>query len=65
MGNQERVESRVPGVRVIKWDKYHYGVMIDYTDEKHTAYPVGTRIQALAEARAIRAGKRKPALLQD
>jgi hypothetical protein len=70
MGISERTESHVAGarvmrVRVIKWDAYHYGVVIDYTNDKHTAFPVGTRNQALAEATAIRTGKRKPALLRD
>ena len=56
MENQARVESRVAGVRVIKWDKNYFGVAIDYEDDKHTAYVVGTREQALAEAVEIRAG---------
>jgi hypothetical protein len=35
MGNQERVESRVAGVRVIKWDQHHFGIVVDCTDEAH------------------------------
>ena len=65
MGISNRIESHVVAVRVIKWDEHHYGVVVDYTDDKHTAYPVGTRLEALAEARSQRAGKPKPALLQD
>jgi hypothetical protein len=59
------IESHVVAVRVIKSDEHHYGVVVDYTDDTHTAYPVGTRLKALAEARALRSGKRRPALLQD
>jgi hypothetical protein len=64
MGSSERIESRVVGVRVVR-DEYHFGIEIDFTDDSHVAYPVGTRMQAIAEATAIRTGKRKPALLQD
>jgi len=57
MENQERVESRVAGVRVIRWDQHHFGIVVDYTDDKHTAYPVGTKEQASHAAAEIRAGK--------
>ena len=65
MRSTERIESRVVGVRVVRWDEYHFGIQIDFADESHVAYPVGTRIQAIAEAAAVRSGKRKPALLRD
>jgi len=65
MGSPERKESRVVSARVIKWDEHHFGLAIDYADDQHTAYVVGTREQALAEAAEIRAGIRKPALLQN
>jgi hypothetical protein len=65
IGSSERIESRVAGVRVVRWDEYHFGIQIDFTDKSHVTYPVGTRIQAIAEAAAVRTGKRKPALLQD
>ena len=65
MGSPERTESRVVSARVIKWDEHHFGLAIDYADDQHTAYVVGTREQALAEAAEIRAGIRKPALLQN
>jgi hypothetical protein len=44
MGSPERKGSRVVSARVI--------------NDQHTAYVVGTREQALAEAVEIRAGKR-------
>jgi hypothetical protein len=65
MGMLERIGNRVARVRVIKWDAFHFGIVVDYSDDTHTAYPVGTRQQALAEATAIRTGKRKPSLLRD
>ena len=58
MGSAERKGSRVVSARVIKWDEHHFGIAIDYADDQHTAYVVGTREQALAEAVEIRAGKR-------
>jgi hypothetical protein len=65
MESPERKVSRVVSARVIKWDEYHFGVAIDYADGEHIAYAVGTRNQALAEAAAVRSGKRKPVLVQD
>jgi hypothetical protein len=58
MGSPERKESRVVSARVIKWDEHHFGLAIDYADHTHTAYVVGTREQALAEAAEIRADLR-------
>jgi hypothetical protein len=58
MGSPERKESRVVRAQVIKWDEDNFGVAVDYADHQHSAYAVGTREQALAEAVEIRAGKR-------
>jgi hypothetical protein len=46
----KRIRSRVVRARVIKWDEFHFGVAIDYADDRHLAYGVGTRNQALDEA---------------
>jgi hypothetical protein len=46
----KRIRSRVVRARVIKWDKFHFGVAIDYADDRHLAYGVGTWNQALDEA---------------
>jgi hypothetical protein len=58
MGSPEQKQSRVVSARVIKWDEDNFGVAVDYIDHQHTAYVVGTKEQALAEAVEIRAGKR-------
>jgi len=59
MGSPERKRKpRVVTARVIKWDEDNFGVAVDYADHQHSAYAVGTREQALAEAVEIRAGKR-------
>jgi hypothetical protein len=56
MGSPELKESRVVSARVIKWDEDNFGVAVDYADHQHSAYVVGTREQALAEAVEIRTG---------
>jgi hypothetical protein len=56
MRSPKQKQSRVVSARVVKWDEYLFGVVVDYTDDKHTPYPVGTREQASAEAAEIRAG---------
>ena len=58
MESPEQKQSRVTSARVIKWDEHHFGLAIDYADHTHTAYVVGTREQALAEAAEIRADLR-------
>jgi hypothetical protein len=58
MGSPERKENRVVSARVSKWDEDNFGIAIDYADHQHSAYVVGTREQALAEAVEIRGGKR-------
>jgi hypothetical protein len=54
MESPERKGSRVVGARMVKLDKFHFGVAIDYADDRHTAYSVGTRNQALDEAVRMR-----------
>jgi hypothetical protein len=39
---------------VVKWDKFHFGVAIDYADDRQLAYGVGTWNQALHEAARMR-----------
>jgi hypothetical protein len=58
VGSPERKANRVLSARAIKSDEHHFGIAIVYADDQHTAYVVGTREQALAEAVEIRAGKR-------
>jgi hypothetical protein len=50
MESSKRIRSRVVRARVIKWDEFHFGVAIDYADDRQLAYSVGTRNQALDEA---------------
>jgi hypothetical protein len=58
MGSPEQKQSRVISARVIKWDEDSFGVAVDYADHQHSAYVVGTKEQALAEAVEIRADAR-------
>ena len=58
MESPKRKQSLVVRARVIKWDEHYFGLAIDYADHTHTAYVVGTREQALAEAAEIRADLR-------
>ena len=54
MESSKRIRSRVVRARVIKWDKFHFGVAIDYADDRQLAYGVGTWNQALDEAARMR-----------
>ena len=62
MGSPVQKDSRVVGVRVLKRDEHHYGVEIEYADDKHTAYPVGTRNLALTLTAAAMTGANSKAL---
>ena len=37
----KQIRSRVVRAQVIKWDEFHFGVAIDYADDRHLAYGVG------------------------
>jgi hypothetical protein len=54
MESSKRIRSRVVRARVVKWDKFHFGVAIDYADDRQLAYGVGTWNQALHEAARMR-----------
>ena len=59
----KRIRSRVVRARVIKWDEFCFGVAIDYADDRHLAYGVGTWNQALerscANASTARVSKQR------
>jgi hypothetical protein len=48
------MKTRVVRARVIKWDSFQFGVAIDYADDRHLTYGVGTWNQALDEAARMR-----------
>ncbi len=41
MESSERIRSRVVRARVVKWDKFHFGVAIDYADDRHLGVGLG------------------------
>lgn len=53
----EVAEKRPATVRVIRWERFGWGVDFDYGNGKHDAYPVGAQKAAEAEARRIRIGR--------
>jgi hypothetical protein len=54
MESSKRMKTRVVRARLIKWDSFHFGVAIDYADDRHLTYGVGTWNQALDEAARMR-----------